>query len=302
MKSRSGVVLTQITFCTLLFAVMTIFSKHALAQPADWRGLEGMLQACAQLGASCEYKDALFGDDEKWHGIIFVGPTTTLPREELKEFSQNGVNILIFDDFGSSYRFLREIGWNIEPAHHWKQYKDYNCINANPNLPVLDIDSKRLNTSAKTIAFNHPLPARSHDLVPLIGAQNAGFYYEQSWIKGKIFFVADASLAINLMLESFDNKLFLRTLLQKTCNGELPCNLRIVRGEFSTQKELAFIEFIQAKYEEYRDQGIHWWDQRKDRLLALPWFALAMGMVIVLLFTMILLFIPFGHAKFLRKH
>lgn len=293
---RVIVIIVLLCLCT-----MPILLDAGRAQAYNWRGFERFGGICKDLGIQCDFAPLDLAHTEDLQGIVFIGPQNHLPLQALQAFADHGGNLLIFDDFGHSYAFFRALSWDLVPAQNWQSHGEYLYINGNPELPVLQIHRVESLKSVTSLAFNHPQPARSQRFTPLVGSHEAGFIFDEAWREGRILFVADASMPINLMLESFDNKLLVKLLLTKTCANQSPCHLRILEGPFETLESLTWRENLRKQYNERREAVQLWWEQRKDQVLALPWFTMALGVGIFLLLAMILVLIPFKLPAFLHK-
>lgn len=164
--------------------------------------------------------------------LVIVYPTREIDPARLASFVIDGGKVLLLDDFGSSTQLLERLGIERLPAD---DIRHESVHMGRPGLPIFRPGGKHpLLSGVEEVVANHPAALRTDGgaILPYEDA-SAGLVYDMRLGEGKVVVVADASVAINHMLQVGDNRAFLTNALRYICKDAGPeCRPYLLVGDF----------------------------------------------------------------------
>ncbi|MCL2325299.1 MAG: hypothetical protein FWC40_02165 [Proteobacteria bacterium] len=192
----------------------------------------------------------------------------------------SGIQALIFDEGEASEAFLCQAGLCKSASQGVNDMARH--VNGNPNLPVIHASfSWQGKHFDGDLCWNHPSPLQGGQ--PLVGDEAFGYVFLHH--HGEVI-IRDASLLTNLMLNTFDNRRFVRFLLEGACQES--CRYVVARGnEISLEDDGLFARH----WESFKA----WFDAH--HIADLPWYWLAAGILSFWFMMATVLAIPLGRSR-----
>lgn len=164
---------------------------------------------------------------------VWINPPA-FPRETIEHIAKQ-LNLLIFDESNASADWFESWYQTAVVAASADQINFLPRINANPSLPVLELDEHQKKMFHINDERNYQLPL-NHP-TPLFDPENRRFFfffpYPPFPAQPHIIVFRDESLPTNLMMQTLDNTDIITAALHQLCRQRQPCKILLIEPNFS---------------------------------------------------------------------
>ncbi len=228
----------------LLALLFTVFLVPAIAwgqvpdyeiEDSEWAGLSEFAGVATAEGIQLERQTDLdYSKLDRDVPLVILYPTTQLDGDSLGEYVADGGRILLMDDFGQSELLLERLEvTRVIPSPGNLPHDEF--LNGNPSLPVIRPTGRHpLLVDVEAIVGNHPAVVDNPGGAVVPYSAGGAMVYDMNLGDGKVVVVADASIAINKMVQVADNRQFLANALTYLCRNQPDCRIDLYTKSFST--------------------------------------------------------------------